>query len=155
MQMKALIATDGSEASTRAAHEAAGLLHPDAELQIVTVIPEREDPLETAGGFEGPLITEEEAAAEHRDATRAGKAALRATLEQAGEPARTDLIEGDDPGRIICDLAEERGVDVLVVGESDKGWFSRLIHGSVMEYAVKHAPCPVLVVRSKDEDDEG
>jgi len=148
--MKALIATDGSEPSTRAAHEAAALLHPDAELQIVTVIPELEDPLETAGGFEGPLITEEEAQEEHRDATRAGRAALRATLAEAGEPARTDLIEGDDPGRIICELAAERGVDVLVVGESEKGWFSRLIHGSVMEYAVKHAPCPVLVVRSTE-----
>jgi nucleotide-binding universal stress UspA family protein len=144
--MKALIATDGSESATRAAHDALRLLHPDAELQVVAVIPEMEDPLETAGGFEGPLITEEEAEEEHREATRAGREALREALAELGEPARTDLIEGDDPARIICDLAEERKVDVLVVGQSEKSWFSRLIHGSVMEHVVKHAPCAVLVV---------
>ncbi len=151
--MKALIATDGSEASTRAAHEAAELLHPDTELQIVTVIPTMEDPLETAGGFEGPLITEEEAREEHRDATEAGREALEATLAGAGEPARTDLVEGDDPGRVICELAEERDVDVVVVGESEKGWFTRLLQGSVMEYVVKHAPCAVLVVRAKEHEE--
>ncbi len=150
--MKALIATDGSEASIQAAHEAAELLHPDTELQIVTVIPTLEDPLETAGGFEGPLVTEEEAREEHSEAFEAGRAALEATLEGAGEPARTDLVEGDDPGRVICELAEERGVDVVVVGESEKGWFTRLVQGSVMEYVVKHAPCAVLVVRSEDRD---
>ena len=34
----------------------------------------------------------------------------------------------------------------------DKGWFQRLLHGSVMEYVVHHSPCPVLVVRHAHSD---
>ncbi len=57
------------------------------------------------------------------------------------------MIEGSNAGPVLCRLAAERGVDLLLVGGSDKGWFQRLIHGSVMEYAAHHAPCPVLIVR--------
>ncbi len=145
--MKALIATDGTPHAIEAAHRAVGLLHPDLSIEIVRVIPAEEDPNETAGGFEGPLITEEEAEERHRRDEVQAKADLESTLAAAGEPATITLIEGDDPGREICDLAAARGVDVLVVGASDKGWFRRVISGSVMEYAAHHAPCPVLIIR--------
>lgn len=145
--MKALIATDGTPQAIEAAREAVALLHPDAEFQIVRVIPEEEDPNESAGGFEGPLVTEEEAEERHRIEERQAQRDLASTLAAAGEAATVTVVEGNDAGREICDLAAEREVDVIVVGGSDKGWFRRMLAGSVMEYAVRHAPCPVLVVR--------
>lgn len=145
--MKALIATDGSDNALSAAHEAVALLHPELRFEIVRVIPEEEDPNETAGGFEGPLVTEEEAEERHRADRHRGQADLAATLARLGETATTTLVEANDPGREICRLAEERDADVLVVGASDKGWFRRLVAGSVMEYTARHAPCPVLIVR--------
>ena len=145
--MKALIATDGTEHAIEAAHEAVRLLHPDTQLEIVRVIPEAEDPNETAGGFEGPLITEEEALERHQRDEAQAQSDLATTLAAAGEPATITVVEGNDPGREICDLAAARGVDVLVVGASDKGWFRRIMSGSVMEYAAHHAPCPVLIIR--------
>lgn len=145
--MKALIATDGSPNAVTAAHDAVVLLHPDLEIEIIRVIPEEEDPNETAGGFEGPLITEEEAEEQHHADEVQGRADLDATLARLGEAAVTTLVEANDPGRAICRLAAERNADVLVVGASDKGWFRRLLSGSVMEYAAHHAPCPVLIVR--------
>ena len=145
--MKALIATDGTPHAIEAAHRAVGLLRPDLALEIVRVIPVEEDPNETAGGFEGPVLTVEEAEERHhRDEARA-QADLASTLAAAGEPATITVLEGNDPGREICDLAAARGVDVLVVGASDKGWFRRILSGSVMEYAAHHAPCPVLIIR--------
>lgn len=145
--MKALLATDGTREAIEAAHEALALLHPDVEIDVVTVIPEKENPMDMAGGFEGPLITDEEAGKEHLIDERQGRAALRSTLDAIGAPATSEMIEGPDAGRAVCRLAAERGVDVLVVGGSDKGWFQRLVHRSVMEYAAHHSPCPVLIVR--------
>jgi len=145
--MKALLATDGTPGAIEAAREVVRLLHPDVVLEVVTVIRETEDPMDAAGGFEGPLMTEAEAEREHLVDEREGWAVLRSTLDAVGEPAGSEMIEGPDAGRAICKLAGEHGVDLLVVGGSDKGWFRRLLHGSVMEYAAHHSPCPVLIVR--------
>lgn len=148
--MKVLIATDGTPAALAAAHDAIGVLHPDALIELVRVIPEQEDPNDTAGGFEGPLMTEEEAEkAHHADETQA-QVDLVATQDRLGEAATLTIVEGSDAGREVCDLAAKHQADVLVVGASDKGWFRRLVSGSVMEYAAHHAPCPVLIVRHSE-----
>ncbi|MBA2594311.1 MAG: universal stress protein [Gammaproteobacteria bacterium] len=39
------------------------------------------------------------------------------------------------------------GVDLIVVGHRGKGFFERLLVGSVSKQVVTHAYCPVLVVR--------
>ncbi len=145
--MKVLLATDGSPGAIDAAHAAVDLLRSDAELQIITVIPQLEDPMDTAGGFEGSLITEAEAEERHQSFAALGASALEATRRAAGRPVEVEVIESDEPGRRICELAAERSVDVLVIGGGERKWFSRLLHGSVMEYVVHHAPVPVLVVR--------
>ncbi len=150
--MKALLATDGSPGAIEAAHKVLGLLHPDVKIDVVTVIPETENPMDTAGGMEGPAITVEEADQAHVIEEQHGRAALRSTLAAVGGPVTSEMIEGPDVGQVLCRLAAERGVDLLVVGGSDKGWFQRLVHGSVMEYAVHHSPCPVLIVRHAGSD---
>ena len=152
--MKVLLATDGGPEALEAAHRAVALLHPDASLDIVTVIPEVEDPNDMAGGFEGALITEEEAEERHRDFEKLGESALEATRRALGHSAEIEMISSDDPGRRICELALERGADVVVVGGTDRGWFSRLLHASVMEHVVRHCEVPVLVVRRADPDPE-
>jgi nucleotide-binding universal stress UspA family protein len=150
--MKALLATDGSPGAIEAAHKVLSLLHPDVKIDVMTVILETENPMDTAGGMEGPVITFEEAQQEHLVEEQHGRAALRSTLDAVGAPETSEMIEGADAGRALCRLAAERGVDLLVVGGSDKGWFKRLVHGSVMEYAARHSPCPVLIVRHADMD---
>lgn len=50
----------------------------------------------------------------------------------------------------IVELAEELGVDVIVVGSRGLGGFRRALIGSVSDSVVHHAPCPVLVVREKE-----
>jgi nucleotide-binding universal stress UspA family protein len=48
---------------------------------------------------------------------------------------------------IIVDHAENRGVDLIVVGTRGKSGFRRLLLGSVASDVVTYAHCPVLVVK--------
>ena len=68
--IKIIMATDGSEAAIDAARRSMDLLRPDAQVTVVTVIPEYEDPMEYAGGIEGPVITRVSDALTYRIAAR-------------------------------------------------------------------------------------
>lgn len=72
--------------------------------------------------------------------------ALRIAQQIVGETT-ADSVEIGDPGVVICEQAAAHNVDVVVVGRSTKGWFSRVLHPSVSDYVISHAPCAVLVVR--------
>lgn len=54
---------------------------------------------------------------------------------------------GSKPGEIICKVAEEEDVAMIVVGTRGLGKVRRAIMGSVSDYVVHHAPCPVIVCR--------
>src|SRR6478735_3109191 len=86
-QMKVLVATDGSEAALDAAHRAVDLLRAGAEIALVTVIPGYEDPMESAGGIEGPDATEEEAEQDYQDNVTHGRDALERTSAALGADA--------------------------------------------------------------------
>jgi len=47
----------------------------------------------------------------------------------------------------ICAVAEELGVDLIVIGTHGRGGLSHALLGSVAEKVVRKAPCPVLTVR--------
>jgi len=53
-----------------------------------------------------------------------------------------------DPGRAICNYAHDHGAELIVVPSHGRSGFTRLLLGSVAERIVRHAPCPVLVLRT-------
>src|SRR5262245_56571282 len=57
-----------------------------------------------------------------------------------------------DPARAIIEYAKECHVDIIVVGTHGRGAISHLFMGSVAEHVVRHAPCPVLVVRPNEHE---
>jgi nucleotide-binding universal stress UspA family protein len=57
-----------------------------------------------------------------------------------------------EPGKIICELANEHHVDLIVVGRRGHNGLNELIMGSVSNYVVHHAPCSVLVVQGLVDD---
>ena len=153
--MKILIALDDSDASHDAVDFANEMLGLDAEgaarhevlilhvarsvLQFAYVA----DPL--TGGIVYPealpLVMEAQAAEDQSE-----EAAMhQVAAEFDGEPEV--LIEHGDAGRTICAVAEDGKVDLIIVGTRDRGAWSKLWHPSVSDHVVRHAVCPVLVVR--------
>lgn len=56
-------------------------------------------------------------------------------------------IATGDPAHAALDRAEKGDVDLIVVGSHGREGVSRWVMGSVAERIVRHAHCPVLVVR--------
>jgi len=56
-----------------------------------------------------------------------------------------------NPAAEIVELAEELGVGLVVVGSRGLGGVRRALMGSVSDSVVRHAHCPVLVVRIEGE----
>ena len=54
------------------------------------------------------------------------------------------------PAAEVVGLAEELGVGLVVVGSRGLGGIRRALIGSVSDSVVRHAHCPVLVVRKED-----
>ena len=76
----------------------------------------------------------------------------RERLAEAGRPARAfcDVRERVEIGRAwerILRAAEETRADLIVMGAHVHGGLERLFLGSTTNQVVRHAPCPVLVVR--------
>ena len=58
------------------------------------------------------------------------------------------LIWDGPAGEAIVEVARNEQVDLVVVGSHGRGAVGRFFVGSVSEHVVRHAPCPVLVVRA-------
>jgi len=54
-------------------------------------------------------------------------------------------------GEVICQVVEETSAIMIIMGTRSLGKMKRTILGSVSDYLVNHAPCPVMVVRDPAE----
>jgi len=69
--------------------------------------------------------------------------------KRLGEFANCELVtDVGDPAEQIIALAKERDVDLIVTATHGRSGFAHLVMGSVAEKVIRHAPCPVLVVRA-------
>lgn len=69
------------------------------------------------------------------------------TAEKQGIKAKWIWKMGE-AGRILCDLAEEEKVDLVVIGRRGLRGITELFLGSVSNYVLHHVTCSVLVVQS-------
>ena len=68
-------------------------------------------------------------------------------IAAAGVAVRTYARQGD-PADAILDVAEERGADLIVVGNKGMTGAKRFLLGSVPNKVSHHAPCSVLIIRT-------
>jgi len=61
-------------------------------------------------------------------------------------PMEYIVVEGE-PAEQIDRFALENKIDLIVMGTHGRTGFARFFSGSVAEHALRHAPCPMLVVR--------
>ena len=140
-----LLATDGSEEADLAASRAVDLADAtDSELHVVHVgvVPIFLKSYPGTLGYEGKLYEQIEEVS--RELLRKESWRVKAA---GGTVAGTHLRMGTVDLEIVA-LAEELGVDLIVMGCRGHRGIRRAIEGSISDAVIHHAPCPVLVVRS-------
>ncbi len=134
---KLLLTTDRSEFSEGAVREAINFATACSSRLTVASVLETNPEYETIGAkfFE----KEEDEARNHLESIK-----TRASIK--GIPCDAVLLEGDDPARVVVDLAEKKNVDMIIVGRRGRKGLAKLLIGEVSSKIIAHASCKVLVV---------
>jgi nucleotide-binding universal stress UspA family protein len=144
----ALIAVDGSPDSLAAARFCASLpLEPALRVRLLAVAEPPRFPSSAPGAIRSQLRTASQDILRERTAEM--EDVLRATEGELGArptPVERVVVVGS-PGEAIVEAARTTGADLVVVGARGLGMFGRLLLGSVSEQVLRHAPCPVLLVK--------
>lgn len=74
-------------------------------------------------------------------------AVAESVADAAGMPSVKELGDIGDPATAILSAAQNHGVDVVVIGSHERGWFSRLLSGSVEQDLMRTGDFSVLVVK--------
>ena len=145
---KMLLATDGSEGAelaTRAAIELAEGTGSELHVVYVEPLPDFMKKNDAGNpGYDRELYEkiEEEARETLRKLTWRVKVA-------GGTVAGTHLSMGAVDLEIVS-LAKGLGADLIIMGCRGHRGIRRAIEGSISDAVIRHAPCPVLVVRSHE-----
>ncbi len=142
---KILLATDGSEDSGVAASAAIELANDTgAELHVVHVGESHlVHPAPTAGGPPMPAPSKDEI---RQIAQSVLDHQVQEITESGGKVEDSHLRLGR-PAEEIVALSEEMGAGVIIVGSRGMSALRRALMGSVSDSVVRHAHCPVFVVR--------
>ena len=139
-----LLATDGSREATLAASTAVQLAQgTNSKLHVVFVMHPREYPL-----AEDELLAAYDSKAAQEEAERAVEYMVDSVESVGGNVAHTHLRRGR-PDAEIAALAEELGSGLIVMGSRGRGGVRRALMGSISDSVVRHAHCPVMVVREE------
>lgn len=134
-----LLATDLARASEPATAEALALASAlSARLLVVSVI----DP----GQRRKPGRRSEVRVDQIRERHEAAAQELVARGRRLGAEV-TFLVWEGNPGEAIVEASHAEGADLIVVGSHGRGAVGRFLIGSVSDHVVRHADCPVMVVR--------
>ena len=80
------------------------------------------------------------------ETTREYLEATKTRFAEAGVTLETAQSSGE-AAREILELAQTRGIDLIVMSTHGRSGFQRWLFGSVAEKVMRHAPCPVLAIR--------
>ena len=140
-----LLATDGSDESKQATQAATELSRETgSEVHVVYVLP---TPAQLIGHhYYSAEIRESLIGGAERDAETFVKEQAEKISSDGGKVAETHVRSGD-PDKEILRAAEALGVGLIVLGSRGLGAVSRALMGSVSDSVVRHAHCPVFVVR--------
>ena len=142
MFRKILVAIDGSEPASRAleaAIEEAGAWN--AKVHVVYVV---------ESGLFSSLPMDNTLEVIYSVLQKEGEEILesaRKKADAAGISLTTHLRQGHAGSQIVS-LAEELGIDLIVLGSYGKSGVDRLLLGSVTDYVVQNSPITTTVVRT-------
>ena len=146
-----LLPTDFSECGNYALHYASSLARTfKASIICVNVI----EPIVPTVGYSGmtePLpiadITEQLEDSAERELPK-----LAECEECSGLDIEELVVHGEAAAEIVR-VAKEREVDLIVISSHGRTGLGRILFGSTAEAVVRHASCPVLVVKPPSEEE--
>lgn len=135
-----LLGVDGSEHALHAA-KTAGDLARDVGSEILRVVVA----FEPVPSYLGEPNMQVALSARMKEAETMLEEAIKQIGEIPGE-VHTEILEGS-PAEAILDVANTRKSDLIVMGSRGFGGLAGALLGSQSQKVVRHASCPVLVVR--------
>ncbi len=82
------------------------------------------------------------------DMQESGRAIIQQALQQlSSTTAAQGFLEIGSPSEVIVAFARERGYDLIVMGSRGLGTIKEFFLGSVSNYVLHHAACPVMVTK--------
>jgi nucleotide-binding universal stress UspA family protein len=141
---KILLATDGSTHAELALTTAVDMANStDSELHVVTVAP----------GYPSYDVNVPQVVEQLRlQSEKVLEDQVEKVKRAGGKVAQKHLrIAERHRAQQIVRVAEEIGAGLIVTGSRGLGGVKRALMGSVSDSVVRHAHCPVLVVRPEDE----
>jgi nucleotide-binding universal stress UspA family protein len=147
---KILVAVDGSKPSLNAGNEAIDVAKKhQAELIALYVVPsdiryDQIDDVETPGiprPVKGIVMTAMQGGQKYVDEVK-----LKAT--ESNVSVGTDVvISTNSVVKTIVEYAEEKNIDLIVIGSRGMSGLKRMLLGSIASGVVTYAECPVLVIK--------
>ena len=137
-----VVPVDGSEAANQAAvfaHEWA-----QASGAGLTLLYVYDAPAAAMLGFQA--LSRDEMEATKINVAKGSFDAAKRAIGQSGVKVETEVVIGH-PGTEIVTFAKSRRADLVVMGNRGLSRVAGLLMGSVSEYVVRHAHCPVTIVR--------
>jgi nucleotide-binding universal stress UspA family protein len=148
-----LLATDGSKEAQLAASTAADLANStNSELHLLSVAPGNPDPVYQIHEASLRYETYQQALeAVKGEAQKVLDEQVRKVREAGGSVKEAHLRIGERRDQAIIHLAEEVGAGLIVMGSRGLGGMRRALMGSVSDSVVRHAHCPVMIVRPEKQ----
>jgi universal stress protein A len=141
---KILFPTDFSEAAEKAFESALSLADShNAELILLHVV----DQLHGFTHYEILALTPMEIV---EKLVKHAHENLQAMVDRAKDRVTvTQTVREGKTWAVICDTADEENADVIVMASQGRTGLSHALIGSVAESVVRHANCPVMVIRNR------
>jgi nucleotide-binding universal stress UspA family protein len=145
---KILLATDASKDATKAAQMASDLANVSGSELHVVHIGNLKD-FHISPGAEQSFAPRTASLGEIREkAEKTLDEAVKQVEQAGGTVAQSHLRIGYPDEEILKFYEEQGGFGLIVMGSRGLGPIKRRLMGSVSESTVRHAHCPVLIVRS-------
>ena len=72
---------------------------------------------------------------------------LQTKAEKKGIPFKPKIMDSSSIGRTLLSFAKTKNIDLIIIASHGKGFFDRLILGSVTNNIIQQSHCPVLLVK--------
>ncbi len=149
---KILLSTDGSEEAQLALSTAVDQANStDSELHVVTVGPYNPDPAYATHEASFKWETYEDVIEGIGKEVQQILDDQVKKVEEAGGTVQDAYVRRGRKDQEIVRLAEEIGAGLIVIGSRGHGGVRRALMGSVSDSVVRHAHCPVMVVRKQKQ----